>query len=94
VRDRSIQECVDAVGCASCDECVLRSGCRAYLNTLRLRFWQRSKKSGKPHVCREGATCTCNTQALEPDENCPVHGFGPYPPRCVECGRFMKRGEE
>jgi hypothetical protein len=27
--------------------------------------------------------------ALEPDERCPVHGPGEFPPRCAECGRFL-----
>ena len=22
-------------------------------------------------------------------EDCPVHGHGPWPPRCEECGRFL-----
>ena len=43
------------------------------------------------HVCAEGKTCTCSMLALEPDEDCPVHGAGPYPPRCGKCGRFIKR---
>ena len=44
-----------------------------------------------PHVCRESTTCTCYQLALEPDEECPVHGWGEYPPRCGTCGRFLKR---
>ncbi len=31
----------------------------------------------------------CSTTALEPDEQCPIHG-NPYPTRCVICGQFMK----
>lgn len=46
--------------------------------------------SQKGHVCKEGTTCTCWIQGLEPDENCPQHGGGVWPPRCSECGRFMK----
>jgi len=42
------------------------------------------------HVCRESRTCCCSLTALEPDEDCPVHGW-PYPPRCEICGQFMKR---
>ena len=41
------------------------------------------------HVCAEDKTCTCSMQALEPDEECPVHGAGPYPRRCGQCGRFI-----
>ena len=40
------------------------------------------------HICREGTSCICYSLALEPDGDCPVHGF-PFPPRCCECGRFM-----
>jgi len=43
------------------------------------------------HVCREDTTCCCSSQALEPNENCPIHGGGTYPKRCYICGRFMKR---
>lgn len=42
------------------------------------------------HVCRESKTCTCSLLALEPEESCPQHGVGEWPPRCVVCGRFMK----
>jgi hypothetical protein len=43
----------------------------------------------KPHKHRESTTCCCWLQALEPNENCPVHGWGPWPPRCEECGQFL-----
>ena len=43
------------------------------------------------HVCAEDKTCTCSIQADEPDEKCPVHGGGSYPPRCGKCGQFIKR---
>jgi hypothetical protein len=43
-----------------------------------------------PHVCRESKTCTCYQLALEPDESCPQHGAGEWPPRCAICGHFMK----
>jgi hypothetical protein len=43
------------------------------------------------HECREGRSCVCSIQALEPDETCPVHGCGEYPPRCYECGRYFKQ---
>ncbi len=41
------------------------------------------------HICRESHTCCCSVLALEPDEDCPVHAQGPWPPRCEVCGRFM-----
>jgi len=43
----------------------------------------------KEHTCKEYMGCACSMEGLEPDENCPVHGY-PWPPRC-ECGRFVKR---
>jgi hypothetical protein len=42
------------------------------------------------HVCHEGKTCSCYLLALEPNEDCPVHGHGEYPPHCCVCGRFLK----
>lgn len=42
------------------------------------------------HICKEIDYCTCNQLADEPDENCPIHGSGIFPPRCCICGRFMK----
>lgn len=41
------------------------------------------------HECREGQTCICNVSALEPNEDCPIHGY-PYPNKCEICGRFIK----
>lgn len=34
-------------------------------------------------------TCICYLLAQEPDEKCPIHGGGEWPPRCAHCGRFM-----
>lgn len=45
----------------------------------------------KKHECRESKTCKCYQLALEPRENCPVHGSGEWHPRCEVCGRFLKR---
>lgn len=42
------------------------------------------------HKCKQLDYCICDISALEPNENCPVHAAGIYPPRCVICGRFMK----
>lgn len=49
-----------------------------------------SVAQSKPHTCRRPSACTCSIQALEPDEQCPVHGAGEWPPRCEVCGRFMQ----
>ena len=47
--------------------------------------------SSTKHVCTESIPfCRCYMFALEPSENCPIHGGGFYPPRCSECGKFMK----
>jgi hypothetical protein len=43
------------------------------------------------HICEESRTCQCYALADEPNEKCPVHGCGEWPPRCEICGRFMKR---
>jgi hypothetical protein len=45
----------------------------------------------KPHIHVESRTCTCGITADEPDEECPVHGAGEWPPRCCVCGCFMSR---
>jgi len=42
------------------------------------------------HICHESKTCVCDILALEPDESCPQHGMGEWPPRCAVCGRFLK----
>ena len=47
----------------------------------------------KRHQCRRSRTCCCSSQALEPDDECPIHGAGEWPPRCCVCGRFMKWSE-
>lgn len=43
------------------------------------------------HVCREYAACRCYLLADEPSPKCPIHGEAEWPPRCGDCGRFMKR---
>ncbi len=43
----------------------------------------------KDHKCKPATTCTCNRSALTPDESCPVHGSGEFPPRCAECGKYL-----
>lgn len=40
----------------------------------------------KKHKCKELKFCTCDLQALEPDEDCPMHGYR-RKNRC-RCGRF------
>lgn len=40
------------------------------------------------HKCEPDDICCCTILALEPDEQCPIHGW-PYPRRCRLCGRFM-----
>lgn len=41
------------------------------------------------HVCERIDYCICDTMAMEPNEDCPLHGHGPFPPRCGHCGRFL-----
>lgn len=45
------------------------------------------------HKCKESDYCTCSIAGLEPDEECPVHGAGVWPPQCGICGRFMPWSE-
>lgn len=42
------------------------------------------------HICRAGHTCKCYALASEPNQHCPIHGDGYWPPRCEICGRFIK----
>ena len=43
-----------------------------------------------PHECEEDLSfCCCRPDGLEPSENCPIHGSGPWPPKCDICGKFM-----
>ena len=44
----------------------------------------------KPHVCKELDYCICHTGYLEPEDDCPFHGSGVYPRRCIICGKFLK----
>ena len=42
------------------------------------------------HTCKRAHEwCCCGIMALEPNEDCPRHGSGPWPPRCDICGRFL-----
>lgn len=43
----------------------------------------------KEHTCKELDFCICSQLADEPSEDCPIHGHGLLPPRCMICGRFM-----
>jgi hypothetical protein len=44
------------------------------------------------HTCKRVEYCLCSSIADEPNEECPFHGWGEWPPRCMRCGRFMKSG--
>jgi hypothetical protein len=46
----------------------------------------------KKHVCKKANYCSCSSQALEPDEDCGVHGVPDD--RCAECGKFMPKKKE
>ena len=49
-----------------------------------------STEETKSHICKESKTCVCYLLGLEPNENCPAHGLGEWPPRCGTCGRYLK----
>lgn len=42
------------------------------------------------HICKQATHCICSSINLEPDETCPIHGSGEFPPRCENCGQFIK----
>jgi len=46
------------------------------------------------HVHKRPSWCCCSTTALEPDDDCPTHTSGEWPPRCELCGQFMKFDDE
>jgi hypothetical protein len=41
------------------------------------------------HEHKRPHTCCCSITALEPREDCPIHGWGEWPARCEICGQFM-----
>jgi len=43
----------------------------------------------KQHKCKEIDWCICDHMQDTPNEDCLKHGFGGWPPRCADCGRFM-----
>ncbi len=45
----------------------------------------------KKHKHKESQECNCWILSDTPDEDCPQHGIGEWPPRCQYCGRFIKR---
>lgn len=48
-------------------------------------------ESKKEHKCYSANHCICSISALEPEDNCAIHGHGNWPPRCNECGKFLPR---
>ena len=49
----------------------------------------RACKSKHNDECKVIHYCRCSMLALEPNEDCPIHGCGPYTEKCGYCGRFM-----
>jgi hypothetical protein len=47
------------------------------------------KECATQHRCERANTCCCSISALEPDDECPIHSGGEWPPRCATCGRLM-----
>lgn len=37
---------------------------------------------------QQNRNCICSISALEPHDNCPIHGY-PWPPRCCLCNQFL-----
>ena len=61
-----------------------------YLNELKNPETRQSVS--RKHKCKELTYCIYSSQALEPDEDCPIHGWPSEPPRCG-CGKFVKRNK-
>lgn len=47
----------------------------------------------KDHICRQIRYCSCYSLALEPSEDCMIHGIHKQS-RCSYCGRFLKNSIE
>lgn len=43
----------------------------------------------KNHICVLSHSCRCSSNALNPNENCSIHGY-PNIFQCSICGKFMK----
>lgn len=43
----------------------------------------------KEHKHESSRTCKCSIIADEPNEKCPVHGYGEYLRRCAICEQFF-----
>jgi hypothetical protein len=48
-----------------------------------------SGRTQMTHECARPRTCCRSIQALEPDDDCPIHSGGEWPPRCAYCGKFL-----
>jgi hypothetical protein len=46
------------------------------------------------HKCQVSKTCKCYLLASEPNEKCPIHGAGDWPPRCEICGQYMNQNPQ
>lgn len=51
------------------------------------------KENQKDHECHVGTSCICSCGGIEPDQDCPLHGY-PHPYKCCICGRFFKIEKE
>lgn len=47
----------------------------------------------KEHICREIKYCSCYSLAIDPSEDCIIHGIYKQP-RCSYCGRFLRKTVE
>ena len=48
-------------------------------------------RQSKPHECRDWLGCRCYSGSVDPHPECEIHSGAPHIPRCMYCGRFMKR---
>lgn len=87
IRDRSLWNAV-----CTADGCGCGWGLVADSPEKAIEMWnKRTKKEViRKHVCERATGCCCSVAALEPNEDCPVHSGGEWPPRCIHCGKFMR----
>lgn len=45
--------------------------------------------SNNIRYCERVDWCLCSANSDSPNEACPIHEGGEWPPRCADCGRFM-----
>ena len=74
--------------------CRCHGGCPYCLENRMHQQRKEQERMKIEHECKESIYCHCYIGGDTPDEKCPIHGWGEWPPRCGECGRFIKRNPD